>query len=77
MNLAYATNFKLELYDVDTLAALVAAVADSIRVGTVSFEMEDDTVCTVPIHPEVAGDLWSGRTLDLSRGYKQLALDQA
>ena len=31
LNLAYTTNFKLELYDVDTLAALVAAVADSLQ----------------------------------------------
>jgi hypothetical protein len=77
LNLAYTTSFKLELYDVDTLAALVAAVADSLRVGRVSFDMDDDTVCSVPVHPEVASDAWSGRTLDLSRAYKQLALDRA
>ena len=77
LNLAYTTNFKLELYDVDTLAALVAAVADSLRAGKVSFDMDDDTVCSVPVHPEVASDAWSGRTLDLSRAYKQLALDRA
>ena len=77
LNLAYTTNFKLELYDVDTLAALVAAVAESLRAGKVSFDMDDDTVCSVPVHPEVASDAWSGRTLDLSRAYKQLALDRA
>ena len=77
LNLAYTTNFKLELYDVDTLAALVASVADSLRTGRVSFDMDDDTVCSVPVHPEVASDGWSGRTLDLSRAYKQLALDKA
>ena len=76
-NLAYTTNFKLELYDADTLAALVAAVTDSLRAGKVSFDMDDDTVCSVPVHPEVASDAWSGRTLDLSRAYKQLALDRA
>ena len=38
--------------------------------------MDDDTVCSVPVHPEVASDAWSGRTLDLSRAYKQLALDR-
>ena len=31
----------------------------------------------MPVHPEVASDAWSGRTLDLSRAYKQLALDRA
>ena len=77
LNLAFTTNFKLELYDVDTLAALVASVADSLRTGRVSFDMDDDTVCSVPVHPEVASDGWSGRTLDLSRAYKQLALDKA
>ena len=76
LNLAYTTNFKFELYDVDTFAALVAAVADSLRAGKVSFDMDDDTVCSVPVHPEVASDAWSGRTLDLSRAYKQLALDR-
>ena len=45
-------------------------------IGKVSFDMEDDTTCTVPVHPEVAGDTWFGRTLDLSRAYKQLALDK-
>ena len=77
LNLAYTTNFKLELYDVDTLAALVASVADSLQLGKVSFDMEDDTTCTVPVHPDVASDTWSGRTLDLSRAYKQLAVDKA
>ena len=77
MNLAYTTNFKLELYDVDTLAALVASVADSLQLGKVSFDMEDDTTCTVSVHPDVASDTWSGRTLDLSRAYKQLAVDKA
>ena len=39
--------------------------ADSLQLGKVSFDMEDDT-----------GDTWFGRTLDLSRAYKQLALDE-
>ena len=48
LNLAYTTNFKLELYDVDTLAALVAAVADSLRAGKVSFDMEHSLLCASP-----------------------------
>ena len=31
LNLAYNTNFKLELYDVDTLAALTAAVTEGLK----------------------------------------------
>eukprot|EP00435_Cladocopium_sp_Y103_P042429 s357_g11.t1 len=77
LNLCYTTNFKLELYDVDTLAALIAAVADSLKAGTVNFDLTDDTSCSVPVHPLVASDTWCGRTLDLSRAYKQLALDKA
>eukprot|EP00435_Cladocopium_sp_Y103_P010452 s4861_g2.t1 len=73
LNLCYTTNFKLELYDVDTLAALVAAVADSLQTGEVRFDMHDN----MSVHPMVSSDTWCGRTLDLSRAYKQLALDKA
>ena len=57
LNLAYTTNFKLELYDVDTLAALVASVADNLQFGKVSFDMEDNTTYTVPVHPDGAAGL--------------------
>ena len=77
LNLAYNTNFKLELYDVDTLAALTAAVAESLQSQKVTFDMDDNTQCEAAVHPEVTGDVWVGRTLDLSRAYKQLALDEA
>lgn len=77
MNQCYNTNFKLELYDIDTLASLVAAVADSLVSGTLAFDMGNNTACSVAVHPEVASDSWCGRTLDLSRAYKQLALDEA
>eukprot|EP00435_Cladocopium_sp_Y103_P035275 s4658_g9.t1 len=77
LNLCYTTNFKLELYDVGTLAALIAAVADCLKSGTVNFDLMDNTSCSVPVHPEVASDTWCGRTLDLSRAYKQLVLDKA
>jgi hypothetical protein len=61
----------------ESYEALDGKKADSLQLGKVSFDMEDDTTCTVPVHPEVAGDTWFGRTLDLSRAYKQLALDKA
>ena len=38
LNLAYTTNFKLELFDVDTLAALIACVSDRLQVGRVDLE---------------------------------------
>ena len=76
LNLSYNANFKLELYDVDTLAALTAAVAEALQSRKVTFDMEDDTQCEVAVHPEVISDVWVGRTLDLSRAYKQLALDE-
>ena len=76
LNLFYNTNFKLELYDVDTLAALTAAVAEALQSRKVTFDMEGDTQCEVSVHPEVINDVWVGRTLDLSRAYKQLALDE-
>ena len=61
LNLAYTTNFKLELYDVDTLAALVASVADSLQFGKVSFDMEDNTTYTVPVHKRTK-DSWNPNT---------------
>ena len=77
LNLAYNTNFKLELYDVDTLAALSAAVAEAIQSKKLHLDMEDGTSCEVAVHSEVCNDTWVGRTLDLSRAYKQLAVDDA
>ena len=74
LNESFTTVFKLELYDVDTLACLLAAIADSLAKGTVEFDMEDGSACKVDVHPKVTGDDWLGRTLDLSRAYKQLAI---
>ena len=74
LNLAYTTNFKLELFDVDTLAALIACVSDSLQVGSVDLELKDKSV-SVPVDPQVKQDSWLGRTLDLFRAYKQLAID--
>eukprot|EP00435_Cladocopium_sp_Y103_P022690 s580_g5.t1 len=76
LNLCYTINLKLELDDVDTPAALIAAVADSLQTGEVRFDMPDNTSCSVPVHPLVSSDAWCGRTLDLSRAYTQLALDK-
>ena len=72
LNLAYTTNFRLELFDVDALAALIACVTDSLQAGSVEPELKDMDV-SVPV--QVKKDTWLGRTLDLSRAYKQLATD--
>ena len=74
LNLAYTANFKLELFDVDTLAALIACVTDSLQAGSVELELKDKAV-SVPINSQVKQDTWLGRALDLSRAYKQLAID--
>jgi len=77
LNESYTTVFKLELYDVDTLACLLAAFADALVKGRASLDMDDGMACQVDVHPEVLRDQWVGRTLDLSRAYKQLAIDSA
>ena len=74
LNESFTTVFKLELYDVDTLACLLAALADSLVRGAVEMDMDDGSVCKTNVHPKVLDDHWLGRTLDLSRAYKQLAI---
>ncbi len=77
LNLAYNRNFKLELSDVDTLAALTAAIAEALQSQKVNFDMEDGTQCEISVHSEVCSGWWVGRTPDLSRAYQQLAVDEA
>ena len=74
LNESFTTVFKLELYDVDTLACLLAALADSLVRGAVEMDMDDGSVCKTNVDPKVLDDHWLGRTLDLSRAYKQLAI---
>ena len=74
LNESFTTVFKLELYDVDTLACLLAALSDSLAKGVVEMDMDDESMCQVAVHPKVMNDNWLGRTLDLSRAYKQLAI---
>ena len=70
-------HFGTDRWLFNPLAALVAAVADSLGSGTVAFDMSNDTSCSVAVHPEVGMDSWCGRTLDLSRACKQLAMAEA
>ena len=70
LNSAFTVNFKLQLEDIDTLACLLAFVGRALNDGT--FSGSDGTTRTV--HPSARGDTWLGRTLDLTRAYKQLPI---
>ena len=78
LNLCYNTNFKLELYDIDTLVALVASVADALTEGVVSFDMEDDTTCSVPINTSVREDSWCHSVINWGghRRYPQIQIEK-
>ena len=74
LNDAYTTNFKLQLYDMDTLACILAAVAQAVEKGQVEFEVADEGTIGGSVHKAVRGQRWMGRTLDLSKAYKQVPL---
>ena len=76
LNTSYTVNFRLELLDVDALACLIAATNDALAKGAFECELSDGGLIGCAIHPTVASDEWQGRTLDLSRAYKQLAIDE-
>ena len=74
VNSSYTTNFKLQLLDVDVLACLLACTAESLASRKVLFSLSSGETLASDIHPAVASDSWQGRTLDLSKAYKQLAI---
>ena len=76
LNTSYTVNFRLELLDVDALACLIAATNDALAKGAFECELSDGGLIGCAIHPKVASDEWQGRTLDLSRAYKQLPIDE-
>lgn len=75
LNGSYTTNFRLELLDSDTLASVLAVIADCLKDRTVRLNMRDGSDLCGDVHASLHGREWSGRTLDLSRAYKQLAVD--
>ena len=75
LNSAYTVNFKLELFDMDALACLLAAIAESTASGHYECKLSDGSLIGCKLHHAVASDQWMGRTLDLSRAYKQLGID--
>ena len=76
LNSAYTVNFKLELLDIDALACLLAALAEATQSGHFECKLSDGSLIGCKVHPSVAFDEWMGRTLDLSRAYKQLGIDE-
>lgn len=44
--------------------------------GSYECELHDGSLIGGRLHPSVASDEWMGRTLDLSRAYKQLGIDE-
>ena len=69
-------NFRLELLDVDALVYLIAATNDALAKRAFECELSDGSLIGCAKHPTVSCDEWQGRTLDLSRAYKQLAIDE-
>ncbi|CAJ1442762.1 unnamed protein product, partial [Effrenium voratum] len=74
LNSTYSVNFRLELMDVDTLACLIGTIGESIAAGTALLSMADGTVLRGDVVEAAAKGSWMGRTVDLSKAYKQLAI---
>ncbi|CAE7225523.1 unnamed protein product, partial [Symbiodinium sp. CCMP2456] len=66
LNEAYQRTCAATLMDLDSLSCVIAALAKAIVEGT--FQGSE-------VHEVVRLEQWMGRTLDLSRAYKQLAID--
>ena len=65
LNAAFQRTCEASLMDLDALTGVMATVAKA---------MVDGRYQGVPIHPGVKTGQWLGRTLDLTRAYKQLAI---
>lgn len=75
LNGSYTTNFRLELFDSDTLACMLAVIADCVKERKLCLSTQDGCDLCGDLHESLHGRAWKGRTLDLSRAYKQLAVD--
>jgi len=76
LNSAYTTTNKLELLDVDVLGCALLAIADAHATGWVDLGECDGGTLTGPVHEVAKGHRWLGRTLDLSKAYKQVPLSE-
>ena len=75
LNSAYTTTNKLELLDVDVLACALMAIADAHFTGWVDLGENEAGRLTGPMHVVAKTLTWQGRTLDLSKAYKQVPLN--
>ena len=66
LNTSYTVSFKLELLDLEVLSA----IAMSLKSGMVDLGGNHHKL----VSPSVVGKVWHGRTLDLSKAYKQLPI---
>ena len=64
-NAAFQRTCEASLMDLDALTSVMATIAKA---------MVDGEYQGVPLHPDVKTGQWLGRTLDLTRAYKQLAI---
>ena len=74
LNSAYTTTNKLELLDVDVLACALMAIADAHSTGWVDLGETDGGSLKGPVNAAARLLNWQGRTLDLSKAYKQVPL---
>ena len=75
LNSAYTTTNKLELLDVDVLACALMAIADAHFTGWVDLGENETGRLAGPMHVVAKTLTWQGRTLDLSKAYKQVPLN--
>ena len=76
LNSAYTTTNKLELLDVDVLACALMAIANAHFTGWVDLGEGETGKLAAPINAVAKTMQWQGRTLDLSKAYKQVPLNE-
>ena len=74
LNSAYTTTNKLQLLDIDVLACALLAIADAHATGWVDLGQGESASLKGPVNEVARTQSWLGRTLDLSKAYKQVPL---
>ena len=74
LNSAYTTTNKLQLLDIDVLACALLAIADAHATGWVDLGQREEDGLKGPVDKVARTQNWLGRTLDLSKAYKQVPL---
>ena len=76
LNSAYTTTNKLELLDIDVLACALLSIAEAHATGWVDLGEHNSQKLVGPMHAAARQQTWLGRTLDLSKAYKQVPLSE-